>query len=86
MKKILNKHERLVFLILILTIVQVLSAIIFLTLSFDATFWYIFTGVFKYSEIQIRALEVAGFMQLPALTFWFLVFIISIQKEKTNDT
>ena len=86
MKKILNKHEWLSFLILILTIVQALSATIFLAVSFDATFLYIFTGVFKYSEIQIRALEVAGFMQLPALTFWFLVFIISIQKEKTNDT
>jgi len=85
MKKILNKHKWLFLPICILTIVQSLSIPIFLIVFFDSTFWYVFTGVFKYSEIQTRALEVAGLMQLPALIFWVIMLAILQKRKKAND-
>lgn len=85
MKEILNKSDWLFFPLLIVSLVQGLSTFMFSATLFDVTFNYIFTGVFKYSEIQKRIVEVAGFMQLPALLFWLFIFIIS-KKAKTNDT
>lgn len=81
MKEILKKHEWLFFPILVITLIQALSCLIFISTLFDVSFCYIFEGTFKYSEIQTRAVIVAGFMQIPAIIFWSIIFILSIRKK-----
>ena len=83
MDQILDKHEWLFFPISFVTLFQVISAFMFLFVNLDVTFWYILNGVFQYSEIQVRTLNVAVLMQLPALVFWLsILIIIYIKKRK----
>jgi len=84
MREILKKHEWLFFPILGTSLLQALSILIILLVNFDAAFNYIFNGTFQYSETPTRALVVAGFMQIPAIVFWLIIFIISRRKKCSN--
>lgn len=82
MKEILKKHEWLFFPVLIIGLVQIVSTFMFIYVNMHVTMDYISYGMFQYSEVQVRTLEVAVYLQLSALIFWLTIFIISLRRDK----